>query len=117
MAVKRRRDYWFHFWLGIAASHYRFRKAYIAQGHALEKLPYRAKLYPFGPILAFVVGLVVILAQDYQAFLGDKINWMDLIAAYLGIPLFIVMWLGFKFIKKTKVVPLKECKIDMDEFK
>ncbi|KYC89573.1 amino acid permease [Heyndrickxia sporothermodurans] len=107
----------FIFWLGIAASHYRFRKAYIAQGHALEKLPYRAKLYPFGPILAFVVGLVVILAQDYQAFLGDKINWMDLIAAYLGIPLFIVMWLGFKFIKKTKVVPLKECKIDMDEFK
>lgn len=106
----------FIFWLGIAASHYRFRKAYIAQGHALEKLPYRAKLYPFGPILAFVVGLVVILAQDYQAFLSDKINWMDLIAAYLGIPLFIVMWLGFKFIKKTKVVPLKDCKIDMDEF-
>ncbi|QQZ09136.1 amino acid permease [Heyndrickxia vini] len=106
----------FIFWLGIAASHYRFRKAYIAQGHSLEKLPYRAKLYPFGPILAFVVGLVVILAQDYQAFLGDKINWMDLIAAYLGIPLFIIMWLGYKFIKKTKVVPLKECKIDIDEF-
>ncbi|MGE6260551.1 amino acid permease [Heyndrickxia sporothermodurans] len=107
----------FIFWLGIAASHYRFRKAYLAQGHALEKLPYRAKLYPFGPIFAFLVGLIVIIAQDYQAFLGDKIDWMDLIAAYLGIPLFLIMWLGYKFIKKTKVVPLKECKIDVDEFK
>lgn len=107
----------FIFWLGIAASHYRFRKAYLAQGYALEKLPYRAKLYPFGPIFAFLVGLIVIIAQDYQAFLGDKIDWMDLIAAYLGIPLFLIMWLGYKFIKKTKVVPLKECKIDVDEFK
>lgn len=107
----------FIFWLGIAASHYRFRKAYIAQGHSLKQLPYKAKLYPFGPIFALIVGLIVIIAQDYQAFLGDKINWMDLIAAYLGIPLFLIMWLGYKFIKKTKVVPLKECKIDMEEFK
>ncbi|MED4455490.1 amino acid permease [Metabacillus fastidiosus] len=106
----------FIFWLGIAASHYRFRKAYLAQGHALEKLPYRAKLYPFGSIFAFLVGLIVIIAQDYQAFLSDKIDWMDITAAYLGIPLFLIMWLGYKFIKKTKVVPLKECKIDVDEF-
>ncbi|MGG3805980.1 amino acid permease [Metabacillus fastidiosus] len=106
----------FIFWLGIAASHYRFRKAYLAQGHSLEKLPYRAKLYPFGSIFAFLVGLIVIIAQDYQAFLSDKIDWMDIIAAYLGIPLFLIMWLGYKFIKKTKVVPLKECKIDVDEF-
>ncbi|MEC2076866.1 amino acid permease [Metabacillus fastidiosus] len=106
----------FIFWLGIAASHYRFRKAYLAQGYALEKLPYRAKLYPFGPIFAFLVGLIVIIAQDYQAFLSNKIDWMDIIAAYLGIPLFLIMWLSYKFIKKTKVVPLKECKIDADEF-
>ncbi|MED4403256.1 amino acid permease [Metabacillus fastidiosus] len=106
----------FIFWLGIAASHYRFRKAYLAQGHSLEKLPYRAKVYPFGSIFAFLVGLIVIIAQDYQAFLSDKIDWMDIIAAYLGIPLFLIMWLGYKFIKKTKVVPLKECKIDVDEF-
>lgn len=106
----------FIFWLGIAASHYRFRKAYLAQGHSLEKLPFRAKLYPFGPIFAFLIGLIVILAQDYQAFLSDKIDWMDIIAAYLGVPLFLIMWFGYKFIKKTKVIPLKECKIDVDEF-
>ncbi|MDQ7860721.1 hypothetical protein RCO48_05440 [Peribacillus frigoritolerans] len=29
----------FIFWLGIAASHYRFRKAYIAQGYSLDDLP------------------------------------------------------------------------------
>ena len=40
-------------WLGIAISHYRFRKGYLAQGGRLEDLPYRAKLFPFGPLFAF----------------------------------------------------------------
>ncbi|GER67220.1 gamma-aminobutyrate permease [Weizmannia acidilactici] len=106
----------FIFWLGIAASHYRFRKAYIAQGHSVEELPFHAKWYPFGPIFALVVGLIVILAQDYQAFLGGQIDWMSALAAYLGIPLFVIMWLDYKIAKRTKVVPLKACRIDLQEF-
>jgi len=102
----------FIFWIGIAISHYRFRKAYVAQGRSLEELPYRAKWYPFGPIFAFIVCLIVILAQDYQAFLSGHINWMDVTAAYLGIPLFLILWFGYKFIKKTKVIPLQECRFD-----
>lgn len=102
----------FIFWLGIAASHYRFRKAYIAQGRSLKDLPYRAKWYPFGPIFAFLLCLFVILAQDYKAFLGSSINWMDITAAYLGVPLFIAMWLIYKVVKRTKVIPLEDCQLD-----
>ncbi|HWO97176.1 MAG TPA: amino acid permease [Bacillus sp. (in: firmicutes)] len=107
----------FIFWLGIAASHYRFRKAYIAQGYSLDDLPYRAKWFPFGPIFAFSLCFIILLAQNYQAFLGDQIDWTSVIAAYLGIPLFLVLWLSYKFIKKTKVIPLKECRIDFEEHK
>ena len=106
----------FIFWLGIAMSHYRFRKAFIAQGHSLDELPYKAKWYPFGPIFAIIVCLIVILAQDYQAFMGSHIDWKSLVVAYLGIPLFLVMWFGYKIIKKTKVIPLHECVIDADEY-
>ncbi len=105
----------FIFWLGIAASHYRFRKAYIAQGYSLDDLPYKSKWFPFGPIFSFALCFFVLLAQNYQAFIGDDINWASVIAAYLGIPFFLVMWLGYKFIKKTKVIPLEECQIDFDE--
>ncbi|MFJ7932041.1 amino acid permease [Peribacillus sp. NPDC096448] len=105
----------FIFWLGIAASHYRFRKAYIAQGHSLDDLPYKSKWFPFGPIFSFALCFFVLLAQNYQAFIGDHINWASVFAAYLGIPFFLVMWLGYKFIKKTKVIPLEECQIDFDE--
>ncbi len=62
-------------WLGIAISHYRFRKAYVKQGKDLSLLPYRAKWFPFGPIFAFFLCTVVILGQNYNAFLGGKIDW------------------------------------------
>ncbi|CAH0302245.1 Lysine-specific permease [Peribacillus sp. Bi96] len=105
----------FIFWLGIAATHYRFRKAYISQGYSLNDLPYRSKWFPFGPIFSFALCFFVLMAQNYQAFIGDHINWAGVIAAYLGIPFFLAMWLGYKFIKKTKVIPLEECQFDFDE--
>ncbi|MGL4819712.1 MAG: amino acid permease, partial [Bacilli bacterium] len=92
----------------IAVSHYRFRKAYIAQGKDLNDLPYRAKWYPLGPILALIVCLFVVLAQNYQAFTGDAIDWQGVIVSYIGIPAFLAVWFGYKWVKKTKVVPLEE---------
>lgn len=96
-------------WLGIAISHYRFRKAYVAQGRDLKELPYRSKLFPFGPIFAFILCAIVILGQNYPALLADKIDWNGILVSYIGLPLFIIVWLGYKFTKKTKVVPLQEC--------
>ncbi|QLG38466.1 MULTISPECIES: amino acid permease [unclassified Paenibacillus] len=96
-------------WLGIAISHYRFRRAYVAQGRDLNDLPYRARWFPFGPIFAFVLCIIVIIGQNYQAFTGDQIDWSGALVAYLSVPLFLILWLGYKFIKKTKVVPLQDC--------
>lgn len=102
-------------WLGIAISHYRFRKAFIAQGHSLSELPYRARLFPFGPIFAMVLCLVVILGQNYAAFSAEHIDWLGIIASYIGIPLFLILWIGYKIVKKTKVVDPKEA--DFEFFK
>src|SRR5256885_15949232 len=54
-------------WLGIAISHYRFRKGFEAQGLDLNQLPYRASWFPFGPIFAFVLCMVITLGQNYEA--------------------------------------------------
>ncbi|EHT9927204.1 amino acid permease, partial [Listeria monocytogenes] len=59
-------------WIGIAISHYRFRKAFIKQGHDLSELKYKAKFFPFGPILALVLCILVIVGQDYAAFLKPE---------------------------------------------
>jgi lysine-specific permease len=96
-------------WLGIAVCHYRFRKAYVAQGKDLNDLPYRSKFFPFGPIFAFVLCTFVVLGQNYAAFMGPHIDWYGALVAYIGLPLFFILWFGYKFIKKTKIVPLDKC--------
>lgn len=96
-------------WVGIAICHYRFRKAYVIQGRDLNQLHYKAKWFPFGPLFAFFLCMVVILGQNYGAFIGDKIDWNGVLVSYIGLPLFLILWLGYKFVYKTKIVPLDEC--------
>lgn len=96
-------------WVGIAICHYRFRKAYVAQGRDLNDLPYKAKWYPFGPVFAFILCMIVIFGQNYGAFTGDEIDWNGILVSYIGLPLFIILWLGYKFTNRTKVIPLQEC--------
>ena len=50
-------------WLGIAISHYRFRRGYMLQGRDLNDLPYRSGFFPLGPIFAFVLCLIITLAR------------------------------------------------------
>ena len=104
----------FIFWLGISVSHYRFRKAFIAQGYSFDDLPYRAKWFPIGPIFAIACGLIVIIAQNFQAFMAEEIDWGSVVAAYLGIPFFLSLWFGYKIIKKTKVVNLKDVNFEFE---
>ena len=99
-------------WLGIAISHYRFRKAYIAQGRDLKDLPYLAPFYPFGPLFAFTVCMIVVLGQNYAAFTGGTIDWYGILVSYIGLPLFALLWIGYKIKYKTKIVPLEKCDLD-----
>ncbi|MBC1587427.1 amino acid permease [Listeria welshimeri] len=103
-------------WVGIAISHYRFRKAFIKQGHNLNELKYKAKFFPFGPILALILCILVIIGQDYAAFLKPEFTnpawWQKIGISYIGLPIFLIFWLTFKFTNKTKVIPLEDCKFD-----
>lgn len=101
-------------WLGIAISHYRFRKAYIQQGKNLAELPYLAKGYPYAPLIAFGLCLVVIAGQNYGAFVGDHIDWTGILVSYIGLPTFIGLWLGYKYFNKTQLVNLDTCSFAVD---
>ncbi|MGL4452013.1 MAG: amino acid permease [Sarcina sp.] len=99
-------------WLGIAMCHFRFRRAYVAQGKSIEELPYKAKLFPLGPIIAFILCFVSIIGQGYASIGSSGIQWGNLISAYIGIPLFIGIFLYYKIRYKTKLVPLKEVNLN-----
>ncbi|AZD92181.1 Lysine-specific permease [Pseudomonas chlororaphis subsp. aureofaciens] len=100
-------------WLGIAVSHYRFRRGYVRQGHDLGNLPYVSRFFPFGPIFAFVLCLFVTLGQNYQALLGDSIDWAGLTATYIGLVLFLVIWLAHKVISGSRFVRFDDMSFSM----
>lgn len=95
-------------WFGICVAHLRFRKGMKAQGMNLSELKYKAKLYPVGTWFAMIVCLFIILGQGYYAITDSGIDWYGIALAYLGLPISILLYLGFKLAKKTKLVKPEE---------
>ena len=93
-------------WFGIAISHYRFRRAFIAQGHDVKELKYHALLFPFGPIFAFILCIVVIAGQNIDAFL--KLDWSNILISYMSLPLVLILFFYYKFRYGSKLIPLDQ---------
>ncbi|BAX62321.1 amino acid permease [Burkholderia stabilis] len=98
-------------WLGIAVCHYRFRKGFLKQGYRLDQLPYRAKWFPFGPLFAIAICIVISLGQDYQAFFAARIDWMEVLSIYVWIPLFVAIWWAYRRARKSRLVRYEEMDI------
>ncbi|TWS19206.1 amino acid permease [Tsukamurella asaccharolytica] len=95
-------------WIGIAWAHYRFRKAWNAQGRSLDELPYKAWLYPAGPIVALIMSVSVIAGQYYVAVRGGESGGLGLLlTTYAALILFLGLWWGHKLITKSPTVDPK----------
>jgi lysine-specific permease len=102
-------------WTGIAAAHIRFRKAYVAQGRDLHELPYRALWYPFSPIFAVVLTVLIVLAQGYGSFYPEW-DVTTFCIDYVGIIPFVLTYGGYKIFKRSKVIPLTEVDLDTGRY-
>lgn len=94
-------------WMGIAWCHYKFRRAFLAQGHSVDELPFKAIFFPLGPIVALLMCAFVIAGQNLEVYTGN-IDLGTLISAYIGLPLFLALWWGHKLVTKApKVNPME----------
>ncbi len=107
-------------WLGIAISHYRFRRAFDLQDYDKTKLKYKAKLFPFGPLFAFILCAIVIVGQDVDFIQTGEFDPRRFFITYMGIPVFLVFYIFHKLKYKTKLIPLEKVDlsqdVDMEEF-
>lgn len=92
-------------WMGIAWCHFNFRRAYVKQGGDPNDLPYKAALFPIGPVVALVMCAIVIVGQSMEFFSGDA-DVKSLLLAYLGLPLFLALWGGHKLVTRAPKVDL-----------
>ena len=96
-------------WLGIAACHFRFRRAYVLQGNDPADLPYQAPWFPLGPVLAFTLCALVILGQNYEAVFKGQL--VEVLSSYIGLPVFGAIWLGHRLVTGSRMVRLEEADV------
>ncbi|KAJ1658245.1 hypothetical protein IWQ61_002481 [Dispira simplex] len=92
-------------WLGIAISHWRFRRAFVAQGYDVGLLPYRAVMFPIGPLFASVITTFVIVGQAIP-FNAEPFDPLHFVSTYLGIVIFIIFLVVWKILHRTRLIPL-----------
>lgn len=102
----------FMVWLGIAWCHFRFRRAYVSQGHDVANLPYRAPLFPVGPIIALIMLIIVIIGQNVQAIVNGQL--LEVASAYIGLPAFLLVWGGYRILKGRRAGMVKLDAMDVE---
>ncbi|PWN44752.1 amino acid transporter [Ceraceosorus guamensis] len=90
-------------WCNILYSHIAFMRGLKAQGISRDILPYRAPFAPYTSWAALIWVSIVLFFKGFAAFIG-KFEYKTFITHYIALPFFFVLWFGYKFVCKTKVV-------------
>ncbi|KAJ5690816.1 Amino acid/polyamine transporter I [Penicillium macrosclerotiorum] len=101
-------------WICIGLASLRFRGAIRSQG--LEHLlPFKNWTYPYGPIFAVGLNIVLVLVQGWSCF-SPHFKRVDFVSLYIEIPIMIVMFLAWKLIKRTHFVRKSEMDLRTDRY-
>lgn len=90
-------------WVSILVAHIYFVKARRAQGVDEKTMRYKSPFGLWGSYCALAFCVLVSLTKNFDVFI-DGFDYKNFITGYLGIPLYLIMILGYKIIKKTKEV-------------
>ncbi|KAF8926291.1 amino acid permease-domain-containing protein [Dissophora ornata] len=126
----------FQSWILILLLHFRFRYCWKKQGRAVNDLPYVSWGYPYGNILATIIGVGCIIATCYLSVINPPQNpgagataaevtaynqardsyAQGLLGAWFPWAFSLVLFVGFKYVKKTKMVRAEDADLDTGRF-
>jgi len=107
-------------WASIGFISIRFRRAYKAQNKNLSDLPYCQPLFPLLPVGIVVLATLMFIAQGYAAVREDPFEAKNVVATYIGVALYIVLYSGYTLYERfhlklqTHFVPLLDIDFDTD---
>ncbi|KAL4904744.1 hypothetical protein BDW74DRAFT_178827 [Aspergillus multicolor] len=95
-------------WVVIEATYLRFYAGLKRQGFGREGLPYRNFLQPYAAWATLFMVVMVLLFSGFDVFTTGNFTASGFLTSYLNIGIFAVLYIFFKIILKSKVVPLDE---------
>lgn len=107
-------------WIIVMVTYLRFRAAFV-HNNLLSTLPYRTPFQPyFTYIVLFVISLLT-LTNGFQVFWPHQFKISNFLAAYITLPIFVVLYLGHKawyrtpWLRKIEDIDVLTGKKEMDE--
>ena len=101
-------------WIAIGVASIRFRGAIKAQNKE-HLLPFKNWTYPWGPWFSVVLNSFLVLVQGWSSF-SPSFSAVNFVSLYVELPIMLVMYLGWKVLKRTKVVKLLEMDLETDTY-
>ncbi|KAI1264642.1 amino-acid permease inda1 [Xylariaceae sp. FL1019] len=107
-------------WIVVMITYLRFRKALDSHG-MLQSLPFRTPLQPYATYFILLIVTILTLTNGFQVFFPKNWSASSFVAAYITIPIFLVLYLGHKawfrtrFAIRTVDVDVMTGKKEMDE--
>lgn len=99
-------------------------KALAARGMSRDDLPYKAPFQPWGSWFAFGSTIIITIFKGFDTFIPfNSANFVTYVLeclqhlskeliqsfrSYIGIPIFLILWLGYKLVYRTRVIPPKD---------
>ncbi|EQB49420.1 amino acid permease [Colletotrichum gloeosporioides Cg-14] len=98
-------------WASVCVTYLRFYHGLRHHGVDRDTLPYKAPLQPFLAYFAVCFCLVVALFNGFDAFFPGRFSAKTFVPPYIDIPIFLSLFLGYKFVKGTRFVKVAEMDI------
>lgn len=87
-------------WIVVMITYLRFRAAFKHHG-LLHTLPYKTPLQPYATYIVLFIICLLTITNGFQIFFPGKFNVSDFLAAYITLPIFLVLYFGHKIWFRT----------------
>lgn len=98
-------------WILISVNHLSMVRALKAQGYSRDDLPYKIKGGVYYSWISLILSILMFLTQGFSVFVKGHWDTGQFITTYAVIPIFFILAIGWKVIKRTKFVDPK--KVDL----
>ncbi|KAI1480441.1 dicarboxylic amino acid permease [Daldinia eschscholtzii] len=99
-------------WITVLVNHIRLKLAVTKQGIPVSRLPWHNWWSYYSSVLALIMCIIILLTGGFEVFTAGNWSASGFISAYLDIPLVLGAYLIFKYVKKTRIAPLKGIPLD-----
>jgi amino acid transporter len=107
-------------WIVCMITYIRFRKA-LVYNNLLDTLPFKTPFQPYFVWFTLFIVTILTLTNGFQVFFPSQWSVSSFLAAYITIPIFLVLYMGHKILYRTRfLIPVHEIDVisgkkEMDE--